>query len=261
MENSISMTTKALSATLISAALISLSSSAFAEIQISGGTLPGITGFKDAYLTDQFVSTEGVTSEEVYMDYSAANTGDTQSSIAIAMPFSGTDYSTSLAELSVAFGDATTVQLTLNYQYNLFRPSARSAIHITPLLGYASITQDMGKVPLFNGQINTADGDFNSGDTIEMSTDGFVTGIRLGIDYDVGNIAIFANIGYQIGILAEPTVSITQASTEETELSGQIHADNCTGTSSTNLQCSNYFNPFEDVKGLTGLTFQLGARF
>lgn len=242
-------------------ALFSISTSASASgIRVSAGSLPGITGFENAYLTDRFVSGEGSGSEEVFMDYSGANTTDNQSAIFISMPFSDSGSSVGLVELGVAFGDATTYQLSVNYQYNIFQPSANSAIHITPLLGYASITQDMGEVPVFNGQINTDDGDFNSGDTIEMATQGFVAGIRFGFDYEVGNIAIFANVGYQIGILAEPTVSITQDG-QDTELTGQLHAKNCTGTSSVNLECGGYFNPFEDVAGLSGPTFQIGARF
>ena len=232
---------------------------------VSVGSLPGVTGFKDAYLTDRIESGEGSTSEEVFMDYSDSNSGLINPALFLSFPLkvngkdmrSVIDNTSAIAELGLSVGNATTVMLSGKFQHEFWQPTSSSSMTVTPLLGFAFITQDMGVVPNFPGEINTADGDFVPGSEIKMNLYSFVLGINVGLNYKFDSFSVFSNIGYQYSPYNKSEIIIN-----DTELkTGKIHATNCTGASSVNLECSEYFDPFENVGGLTGVTFQLGAYF
>ncbi|MDH5228883.1 MAG: hypothetical protein OEZ58_01440 [Gammaproteobacteria bacterium] len=249
--------------------IIMLSSISFTALAqkgyaISAGSLPGVSGLQDAHLTDRLVSGEGSSSEQVFMDYSDSNSGLFNPAIFFSMPaklsFSGiqisNDYFKPMWEFGFGFGAATVFQLNLKADFEVWRQDASTYATVTPLFGMGVASQDMGEVPQFPGQINTKEGDFSPGSAITMSSTGLVFGLKAGINHDLGGLSTFANLGFQFALAHSTSVSI-----ESTELEGQIHAKNCSGQSSLDLECSNYFDPFEDARGLTGLTIQIGANF
>ena len=227
------------------------------KYRASLGSLPGVSGFQNAYLTDQKVSGEGATSEAAYMNFDAANSGAVNLNISGAAGYTINEDSTLWGEMTYGFGDATTIMLSAAYQYEIYKPTQTLGFSIVPRLGYALVSQDMGVVPTFNGQINTDNGDFNSGESIKMNMQGAFIGLAVEADYKLSeSFSLYGSFGFGYGLMGSPDVTIS-----EKALSGDIFAKNCTGNSSQNLACSDYFNPFEEVAGLTGITFQVGAQF
>jgi len=234
------------------------------KYRVAVGSIPGASGFEDAFLTDRVVSGEGSTSEQVFMNYTDSNSSMINPAVSIAIPVkingqtlsSYVENSEAFGELTFSYSDALSLLLNAKVDYTYYRPSSSLSFTFSPAIGGAILSQDMGVVSVFPGQINTVDGDFNPGESINMTMMGAVMGFSTGVNYDANQFSLFANIGFQYAMLSEPEVTIN-----DTKLSGQIHANNCTGTSSVDLECTDYFNPFESAGGLTGLTFQLGATF
>ena len=227
------------------------------KYRVSLGGLPGVSGFTNAYLTDQIESGEGLTSEAAFMTFEDANSAGNNYNVSFAGGMTLNEKSSLWGELTYGFGAAQTILLTGALQYEVYRPVKSVSVSILPRFGYALVTQDMGTVPTFDGQINTAAGDFDSGEPITMDMSGLFVGISAEVDYHLSEkIAVFGNIGYGYSMMGTPTVSIS-----EQPLSGDIFAAACAGSSSVDLVCSGYFDPFEGTGGLTGLTFQVGAQF
>ena len=115
---------------------------------------------------------------------------------------------------------------------------------------------DMGKLPYYNGQINVPEGDFNTGDSMQLNISGGATSIGVKSAYELNpSSGVDFGFEYITGELGKPVIKINDVEIK----SSNIHASTCSGESSSTLSCSDFFNPFENASAKMDGFKKLGA--
>ena len=230
-------------------------------IRIYGGyaSLPlKISGFEDAYLNDYSVSGEGGGSEAAWVPYSEAN-GTASSGILLGFGYAIAQVPglEGVLDFTSISGNATGTLLTFGASYS-FPVMKNLLVVASPKFASGSVSRTMGTLPFYNGQVNVPEGDFITGDEIKMEASGSGFVLEGEVRYVfMKNFDAFFSLGLSQVSFGKPKVTIAG-----TEVKSNVHSRSCTGNSSVDLSCSDYFDPFGSAKtDMSGIKIGLGVGY
>lgn len=215
-----------------------------------------ISGFKDAYLTDYVVATNTTAGmgdataaerETVFNNYSSSNVSGF-SAIYVAMDYKigpEKEYSV-LLDYAQAFGggDNTLNAFSIGGGYTFMDLIKNYDLQTFGKYYTVRYYSDMGKLPYYNGQINVPEGDFNTGDSMQLNISGGATSIGVKSAYELNpSSGVDFGLEYITGDLGKPVIKIKDVEIK----TSNTHASTCSGESSVSLSCSDFFNPFENA--------------
>ena len=215
-----------------------------------------ISGFKSAYLNDQLVSGEGATSETVYVDYASINSTSTNTSWNLGGNYFFQPNQSIPIDLFGISGPIEGSGFGIGYNYHMLELIENLDLSLGPKIGSISAEKTLTYLPYYRGQINVSEGDFNTGDKVTAKVSGSYYSIETKVKYYItDNHGLFFNLGFMSSSLT-PKIEIGDKEIGSPE---KIHSSTCTGSSSEDLSCSNYFNPFSNVEVKAGgVSFGLG---
>jgi len=218
-----------------------------------------ISGFKSAYLNDYLVSGEGPGSETVYVDYASINSAGTNTSWNLGGNYYFQPTHSVPIDLFGISGPVEGSGFGIGYNYHMFELIENLDLSFGPKFGSISAEKTLTYLPYFAGQINVSEGDFNTGDKVTAKVSGSYYSIETKVKYYIkDNHGLFFNLGF----MSSSLTPIIEIGDKEIGSPDKIHSSTCTGSSSVNLSCSNYLDPFSNVEVKAGgISFGLGYMY